>query len=93
MAGRHPIWKRSLPGRSSDHGNELPPRLKASTGAKAVVAGFGPHGVAVTNRTAAGTTRVVCVASAASGGASALAPRSAAQFGDGQRLSAHVGTG
>ncbi len=51
------------------HGNELPPRLKASTGAKAVVAGFGPHGVAVTDRTAADTTRVVCIASAEAGSA------------------------
>jgi hypothetical protein len=30
-------------------GNELPPRPKAGTGAKAVKAGFGPHGVAVTD--------------------------------------------
>ncbi|MGI5484809.1 replication-relaxation family protein [Streptomyces lavendofoliae] len=30
-------------------GNELPPRPKAGTGAKAVRAGFGPHGVAVTD--------------------------------------------
>ncbi|GAA3919791.1 hypothetical protein GCM10023084_82280 [Streptomyces lacrimifluminis] len=29
--------------------NELPPRPKAGTGAKAVKAGFGPHGVAVTD--------------------------------------------
>lgn len=37
-------------------GNRTTPRPKARTGAKAVMAGFGPHGVAVTDRTAASST-------------------------------------
>ncbi|WP_327749455.1 replication-relaxation family protein [Streptomyces europaeiscabiei] len=40
-------------------GNELPPRLKAGTGAKAVQAGFGPHGVAVTGTILAYTDTVL----------------------------------
>jgi hypothetical protein len=49
-AGKHPIWNltRSEQKALAD-GNELPPRPKAGIGAKAVRAGFGPHGVAVTD--------------------------------------------
>lgn len=48
-AGRHPIWNLTSAGQKAlADGNELPPRPKAGTGAKAVRAGFGPHGVAVT---------------------------------------------
>lgn len=49
-AGKHPIWNLTPAGqRALADGNELPPRPKAGTGAKAVRAGFGPHGVAVTD--------------------------------------------
>ncbi|WP_436840562.1 replication-relaxation family protein [Streptomyces flavofungini] len=49
-AGRHPIWNLTVAGQKAlADGNELPPRPKAGTGAKAVRAGFGPHGVAVTD--------------------------------------------
>jgi hypothetical protein len=49
-AGRHPIWNLTPAGQKAlSDGNELPPRPKAGTGAKAVLAGFGPHGVAVTD--------------------------------------------
>ncbi|MFF0110065.1 replication-relaxation family protein [Streptomyces hirsutus] len=48
--GRHPIWNLTSAGQKAlADGNELPPRPKAGTGAKAVGAGFGPHGVAVTD--------------------------------------------
>ncbi|WP_371258682.1 replication-relaxation family protein [Streptomyces sp. CC53] len=48
--GRHPIWNLTPTGQKAlADGNELPPRPKAGTGAKAVRAGFGPHGVAVTD--------------------------------------------
>jgi Replication-relaxation len=48
--GRHPIWNLIPAGQKAlADGNELPPRPKAGTGAKAVKAGFGPHGVAVTD--------------------------------------------
>ncbi|MCX4657661.1 replication-relaxation family protein [Streptomyces uncialis] len=47
-AGRHPIWNLTVAGQKAlADGNELPPRPKAGTGAKAVAAGFGPHGIAV----------------------------------------------
>ncbi|MEU6511966.1 replication-relaxation family protein, partial [Streptomyces sp. NPDC046942] len=49
-AGRHSIWNLTPAGQKAlADGNELPPRPKAGTGAKAVKAGFGPHGVAVTD--------------------------------------------
>ncbi|MER5853595.1 replication-relaxation family protein [Streptomyces sp. NPDC002012] len=49
-AGKHPIWNLTPEGQKAlADGNELPPRSKAGTGAKAVKAGFGPHGVAVTD--------------------------------------------
>ncbi|MEE1751248.1 replication-relaxation family protein [Streptomyces sp. SP18CS02] len=49
-AGRHPIWNLAPAGQKAlADGNELPPRPKAGTGAKAAKAGFGPHGVAVTD--------------------------------------------
>ncbi|MGW6016283.1 replication-relaxation family protein [Streptomyces sp. NPDC055210] len=49
-AGKHPIWNLTVTGKKAlADGNELPPRPKAGTGAKAVRAGFGPHGVAVTD--------------------------------------------
>ncbi|MEU8653671.1 replication-relaxation family protein [Streptomyces sp. NPDC048737] len=49
-AGRHPIWNLTPAGQKAlADGNELPSRPKAGTGAKAVKAGFGPHGVAVTD--------------------------------------------
>ncbi|WP_086741807.1 replication-relaxation family protein [Streptomyces glaucescens] len=48
--GRHPIWNLTPAGHKAlADGNELPARPKAGTGAKAVRAGFGPHGVAVTD--------------------------------------------
>jgi hypothetical protein len=48
--GRHPIWNLTPAGQKAlADGNELPVRPKAGTGAKAVRAGFGPHGVAVTD--------------------------------------------
>ncbi|MEW2516399.1 replication-relaxation family protein [Streptomyces sp. NPDC046870] len=48
--GKHPIWNLTVAGQKAlADGNELPPRPKAGTGAKAVRAGFGPHGVAVTD--------------------------------------------
>ncbi|MGK5696963.1 replication-relaxation family protein [Streptomyces sp. URMC 128] len=48
--GRHPIWNLTPAGQKAlADGNELPSRPKAGTGAKAVKAGFGPHGVAVTD--------------------------------------------
>ncbi|MFF7176777.1 replication-relaxation family protein [Streptomyces pseudovenezuelae] len=48
--GKHPIWNLTPEGQKAlADGNELPPRPKAGTGAKAVKAGFGPHGVAVTD--------------------------------------------
>ncbi|WP_281261873.1 replication-relaxation family protein [Streptomyces rishiriensis] len=46
--GKHQIWNLTPVGQKAD-GNELPPHPKAGTGAKAVRAGFGPHGVAVTD--------------------------------------------
>src|SRR4051794_32677711 len=48
--GKHAIWNLIPAGQKAlAEGNELPPRPKAGTGAKAVTAGFGPHGVAVTD--------------------------------------------
>ncbi|MEU6603069.1 replication-relaxation family protein [Streptomyces flaveolus] len=48
--GKHQIWNLTPAGQKAlADGNELPPRPKAGTGAKAVRAGFGPHGVAVTD--------------------------------------------
>ncbi|MFC4506164.1 replication-relaxation family protein [Streptomyces vulcanius] len=48
--GKHLIWNLTPAGQKAlADGNELPPRPKAGTGAKAVRAGFGPHGVAVTD--------------------------------------------
>ncbi|MGX5187068.1 replication-relaxation family protein, partial [Streptomyces avermitilis] len=48
--GKYPIWNLTPAGQKAlADGNELPPRPKAGTGAKAVKAGFGPHGVAVTD--------------------------------------------
>ncbi|MER5807809.1 replication-relaxation family protein [Streptomyces sp. NPDC002033] len=48
--GKHRIWNLTPAGQKAlADGNELPPRPKAGTGAKAVRAGFGPHGLAVTD--------------------------------------------
>ncbi|WP_329353738.1 replication-relaxation family protein [Streptomyces sp. NBC_01261] len=48
--GKHPIWNLAPAGQKAlADGNELPSRPKVGTGAKAVRAGFGPHGVAVTD--------------------------------------------
>ncbi|MFJ4206673.1 replication-relaxation family protein [Streptomyces sviceus] len=48
--GRHQIWNLPPAERKAlANGNELPPRPKAGTRAKAVKAGFGPHGVAETD--------------------------------------------
>ncbi|MGW7412776.1 replication-relaxation family protein [Streptomyces sp. NPDC054863] len=48
--GKHPIWNLTAAGQKAlAEANELPPRPKAGTGAKAVKAGFGAHGVAVTD--------------------------------------------
>ncbi|MEU9337975.1 replication-relaxation family protein [Streptomyces sp. NPDC048290] len=48
--GKHQIWNLTVAGQKSlADGNERPPRPKAGTGAKAVRAGYGPHGVAVTD--------------------------------------------
>ncbi|WTU53615.1 replication-relaxation family protein [Streptomyces sp. NBC_00057] len=48
--GQHPIWNLTVAGQKAlAEGNELPSRPKSGTGAKAVKAGFGPHGVAVTD--------------------------------------------
>ncbi|MER5811411.1 replication-relaxation family protein [Streptomyces sp. NPDC002033] len=48
--GKHRIWNLTPAGQKAlADGNELPPRPKAGTGAKAVGAGFGPHGLAVTD--------------------------------------------
>ncbi|WP_245699533.1 replication-relaxation family protein [Streptomyces roseifaciens] len=48
--GKHPIWNLTSAGQKAlADGNELPSRPKAGTGAKVVRAGFGPHGVAVTD--------------------------------------------
>jgi hypothetical protein len=48
--GKHPIWNLTPAGQKAlTDGNELPPRPSAGIGAKAVKAGFGPHGVAVTD--------------------------------------------
>ncbi|WP_328675091.1 replication-relaxation family protein [Streptomyces sp. NBC_00343] len=48
--GKHPIWNLAPAGRKAlAVGNELPSRPKVGTGATAVRAGFGPHGVAVTD--------------------------------------------
>ncbi|MFH8805424.1 replication-relaxation family protein [Streptomyces sp. NPDC017936] len=47
---RHPIWNLTPAGQKAlADGNELPPRPKVSTGAKAVKVGFSPHSVAVTD--------------------------------------------
>ncbi|MFI5825059.1 replication-relaxation family protein [Streptomyces rishiriensis] len=48
--GKHQIWNLTVAGQKAlTDGNELLPRPKTGTGAKAVRAGFGPHGVAVTD--------------------------------------------
>lgn len=48
--GKHPIWNLTPAGQKAlADGNELPARPRAGTGAKAVKAGLGPHGVAVTD--------------------------------------------
>ncbi|MFG3142485.1 replication-relaxation family protein [Streptomyces sp. NPDC048211] len=48
--GKDKIWNLTVAGQKAlADGNELPPRPKAGTGAKAVKAGFGPHGLAVTD--------------------------------------------
>ncbi|MGW0564950.1 hypothetical protein ACWDZ4_31225 [Streptomyces sp. NPDC003016] len=49
-AATHPIWNLTPAGQKAPAGsNELPPAPEVGTGAKAVRAGFGPHGVAVTD--------------------------------------------
>ncbi|MGX1913630.1 replication-relaxation family protein [Streptomyces phaeochromogenes] len=58
--GKHQIWNLTPAGQKAlADGNELPPRPKAGTGAKAVRAGFGPHGVAVTDTILAYTDTVL----------------------------------
>ncbi|MFE7357186.1 replication-relaxation family protein [Streptomyces sp. NPDC057543] len=48
--GKHPIRNLTPDGQKAlADGNELPPCPKVGTGAKAVRAGFGPHGIAVTD--------------------------------------------
>ncbi len=56
MAGRHPVWNLFSAGQKLRPTQRAAPRPKASTGARAVMAGFGPYGVAVTDWTAAGAT-------------------------------------
>ncbi|WTG70612.1 replication-relaxation family protein (plasmid) [Streptomyces sp. NBC_01568] len=58
--GKHQIWNLTPAGQKAlADGNELPPRPKAGTGAKAVRAGFGPHAVAVTDTILAYTDTVL----------------------------------
>lgn len=58
--GKHPIWNLTVAGQKAlADDNELPQRPKAGTGAKAVRAGFGPHGVAVTDMILAYTDTVL----------------------------------
>ncbi|MGP3635336.1 replication-relaxation family protein [Streptomyces sp. 24-1644] len=58
--GKHQIWNLTPAGQKAlAEGNELPPRPKAGTGAKAVRAGFGPHGLAVTEMILAYTDTVL----------------------------------
>ncbi|MGW6974271.1 replication-relaxation family protein [Streptomyces sp. NPDC054952] len=58
--GKHQIWNLTPAGQKAlADGNELPPRPKAGTGAKAVRAGFGPHGLAVTDTILAYTDTVL----------------------------------
>ncbi|MFE3695512.1 replication-relaxation family protein, partial [Streptomyces sp. NPDC059129] len=59
-ARRYPIWNLTVAGQKAlAEGNELPPRPRAGTGAKAVRAGFGPHGIAVTETILAYTDAVL----------------------------------
>ncbi|MFC5174924.1 replication-relaxation family protein [Streptomyces mutomycini] len=58
--GKHQIWNLTVAGQKAlADGNELPPRPKAGTGAKAVRAGFGPHSLAVTEMILAYTDTVL----------------------------------
>ncbi|MFJ6250676.1 replication-relaxation family protein [Streptomyces sp. NPDC092045] len=58
--GKHKIWNLTPAGQKAlTDGNELPARPKAGTGAKAVRAGFGPHGLAVTDMILAYTDTVL----------------------------------
>ncbi|MEV7239479.1 replication-relaxation family protein [Streptomyces sp. NPDC051020] len=58
--GKERIWNLTVAGQKAlADGNELPPRPKAGTGAKAVRAGFGPHAVAVTDTILAYTDTVL----------------------------------
>ncbi|MFD5098314.1 replication-relaxation family protein [Streptomyces albidochromogenes] len=58
--GKHQIWNLTVAGqRALADGNELPLRPKAGTGAKAVRAGLGPHGLAVTDMILAYTDTVL----------------------------------
>ncbi|MFE1547860.1 replication-relaxation family protein [Streptomyces sp. NPDC058718] len=58
--GKHQIWNLTPAGQKAlADGNELPPRPKAGTGAKAVRAGSGPHAVAVTDTILAYTGTVL----------------------------------
>ncbi|MFI5867273.1 replication-relaxation family protein [Streptomyces sp. NPDC051546] len=58
--GKHQIWNLTVAGQKAlADGNELPPRPKAGTGAKAVRAGLGPHGLAVTDMILAYTDTVL----------------------------------
>ncbi|WP_406486188.1 replication-relaxation family protein [Streptomyces phaeochromogenes] len=58
--GKHQIWNLTVAGQKALAArNELPPRPKAGTGTKAVNAGFGPHGVAVTDTILAYTDTVL----------------------------------
>ncbi|MYT47531.1 hypothetical protein SRIM_040870 (plasmid) [Streptomyces rimosus subsp. rimosus ATCC 10970] len=48
-SGRDRIWNLTPSGlKALSAGNELPPRPRAGTGARGIRAGFGPHGIAVT---------------------------------------------
>ncbi|WP_432128925.1 replication-relaxation family protein [Streptomyces sp. bgisy082] len=58
--GKHKIWNLTPAGQKAlADGNELPARPKAGTGAKAVRAGLGPHGLAVTDTILAYTDTVL----------------------------------
>ncbi|MFE9804743.1 replication-relaxation family protein [Streptomyces goshikiensis] len=57
--GKHRIWKPRQDSRLWSRRQRTAPRPKAGTGAKAVRAGFGPHGLAVTDTILAYTDTVL----------------------------------
>lgn len=60
--GRHPVRHLTVAGRKAlADGNELPRRPRAVTGARAVRAGFGPHGTCSTAADVRGITIAVWV--------------------------------